>query len=287
MDLGNGAFTQYAYDDWTQRLTGVYTESSVGSEVQNRNYVYTPAGDIEVIDDQVNNETFTYTYDKLHRLVSETSSTGSLGVIPAILEMQYEDADHIHAVSSVIYKGSRHSYAYDPNGNLKLGPDLTDPTAIVERSLTYNADNMPETIVHPTGGTINLVYDEAARRAKKVAAGKETYYFSNEFELIDNVETFYIFAGNQRVAMLKNGQPVYFHKDHLGSSTAITDYEGKKLETAQYMPFGGKRGSENDISVSEYKFTDQELDSESGLYLTFNTLFWKSDQINFEVISDC
>ncbi len=84
-------------------------------------------------------------------------------------------------------------------------------------------------------------------------------------ELIDNVENFYIFAGNLRVAVLKDGTPTYFHKDHLGSSSAMTDAPGNIIETAMYMRFGCKRG-EAAISASSYKFTDQELDAESGLY---------------------
>ncbi|MCP4749187.1 MAG: RHS repeat-associated core domain-containing protein, partial [Desulfobacteraceae bacterium] len=58
----------------------------------------------------------------------------------------------------------------------------------------------------------------------------------------------------------------YFHKDHLGSSSVITDASGKLKEKSRYMPFGGKRGEGAGISSSSYQFTDQELDKESGLY---------------------
>jgi RHS repeat-associated protein len=108
------------------------------------------------------------------------------------------------------------------------------------------------------------VYDGESKRAKKTGLGGTTYYFSNEFEIIDNVETKYIFAGNLRIAKVTD-VPVYFHKDHLGSSTAMTDGSGSVSDTAMYMPFGGKRGSD-EILESNYKFTDQELDAESGLY---------------------
>ncbi len=219
-----------------------------------------------MIDDLAKVETYYYTYDKMHRLTSETTSTGSVGVIPAILEMRYEDPDHIHAVSSVLHKGVTHDYVYDLNGNMENGPDLTDPMAVVSRNLAFNADNMPVTVAHPTGGTVSLIYDGESKRAGKSGAGKVSYYFSNTMELIDNVENFYVFAGNLRVAVVKGGTPTYFHKDHLGSSSAMTDVSGNIIETAMYMPFGGKRGDGDGISVSSYKFTDQELDAESGLY---------------------
>lgn len=264
---GNSAVTDYTYGGWTQRLTDILTNSS-GQEVQNRRYTYSPAGDITEIDDLAKVETYYYTYDKMHRLKSEHTSTGSLGVIPAIMDMAYDDPDHIHAVSSVTHRGVVHDYQYDPNGNMENGPDLTDPLAVVTRSLEFNADNMPVSVAHPNGGTIRLTYDGESKRARKSGAGKDAFYFSNEMELIDNVETFYIFAGNLRVAMVRGNQldqPTYFHKDHLGSSTAMTNAAGDVIETAMYMPFGGKRG-DGGISVSSYQYTDQELDAESGLY---------------------
>jgi RHS repeat-associated protein len=148
------------------------------------------------------------------------------------------------------------------------GPDLTDVMAVVEsRSLTFNADNMPTSVVHPTGGTVNITYDGEAKRAKKSGPGGTTYYFSNAFEQIGTTETCYVFAGNLRVAMVKDHTTVtYFHKDHLGSSSVVTDENGDAKEQTRYMPFGGKRGEAAGITASNYLFTDQELDQDSGLY---------------------
>jgi RHS repeat-associated protein len=78
-----------------------------------------------------------------------------------------------------------------------------------------------------------------------------------------------VFAGNLRVAMVKDyayDQVKYFHKDHLGSSSVVTDADGEAREQTRYMPFGGKRGDGAGITASNYLFTDQELDKESGLY---------------------
>ena len=58
----------------------------------------------------------------------------------------------------------------------------------------------------------------------------------------------------------------YYHKDHLGSSTVMTDSSGVgTYGTSAYEPFGSMRSTTGQ-SGSSYKFTDQELDSESGLY---------------------
>jgi RHS repeat-associated protein len=65
--------------------------------------------------------------------------------------------------------------------------------------------------------------------------------------------------------MIKSGQVYYFHKDHLDSSSLITDATGAKFQEEDYLPFGGQRGS-NSITASNYGFTDQEKDPEIGLY---------------------
>ena len=90
-------------------------------------------------------------------------------------------------------------------------------------------------------------------------------YIGDHFEVKDGAETKYIFAGNLRVAKVEATDTHYFHKDHLGSSTVMTDAYGDEIETTEYMPFGSMR-DHTGTEVSNYKFTDQELDPESGLY---------------------
>ena len=57
----------------------------------------------------------------------------------------------------------------------------------------------------------------------------------------------------------------YFHKDHLGSSTAVSSASGVTVEASEYMPFGPMREHTGSV-ISNYKYTDQELDPERGLY---------------------
>jgi len=240
--------------------------------LQNRSYGYTPAGDIELITDSVKSVSYYYEYDKLHRLISETTSDGSIGLTPSILELDYDDPDHIHAVSSATHwqispggGGQPATYTYDFNGNLETGPDFTYPDAIADRTFDFNSDNMPEQVSHSSFGTVNFLYDGEGKRAKKEGPAGTTYYLSNEFEIINGIATRYIFAGNLRIAKVTDGIITYFHKDHLGSSTVMTDTSGIALETGGYFPYG--MGRENPgITLSNYKFTDQELDTESGLY---------------------
>ncbi|MBN2420314.1 MAG: RHS repeat-associated core domain-containing protein [Deltaproteobacteria bacterium] len=45
----------------------------------------------------------------------------------------------------------------------------------------------------------------------------------------------------------------------------MTNNDGVEIETTEYMPFGSQR-NHSGTDASAYKFTDQELDSENGLY---------------------
>ena len=48
------------------------------------------------------------------------------------------------------------------------------------------------------------------------------------------------YAGDQRVAIVQvnNGSTSYFHQDHLGSTTVLTDGNGAAEEHNSYRPFG-------------------------------------------------
>jgi len=260
------------------------------SDLLNRSYAYTAAGDIAQIIDGRRNITYTYTYDVLHRLTSE-SNTGSYDPISytydAIGNMLTRtvgsdtftytyDTAHKHAVKTINAFGGNYNYTYDANGNMTAGPDFTDPVQIGWRTISYNADNMPTQIEHAKGGstvTTDIVYDGNSARAKKtVLGGNTTYYVNENFEVIGSSPVKYVFAGNLRIAMIAASGVNYFHKDHLGSSNEMTDDSGATVETTEYMPFGSIR-EHTGAETSNYKFTDQELDPESGLYNYYARLY--------------
>jgi RHS repeat-associated protein len=58
----------------------------------------------------------------------------------------------------------------------------------------------------------------------------------------------------------------YYHPDHLGSSTAMTDASGELLEETAFYPHGVVRNEHRLQPIEEaYKYTQKERDSESGL----------------------
>ncbi|MDY7039085.1 MAG: RHS repeat-associated core domain-containing protein, partial [Thermodesulfobacteriota bacterium] len=112
----------------------------------------------------------------------------------------------------------------------------------------------------------DYLYDGGGSRAKKsIQGGSVTYYIGAHFEVKDGVATKYIFGGNMRVASITPTATYDYHKDHLGSTASVTDAAGAKVEETQYLPFGGQADHAG-VVVGNHKFTDQELDPETGLY---------------------
>ncbi|WP_425248196.1 FG-GAP-like repeat-containing protein [Desulfospira joergensenii] len=286
VEHGNYTYTQYAYDSLSGRLASLLTSRTGPTEtMQQRSYSYTPAGDLSGITDSLNAVSYTYTYDGLHRLTSETGSGTPLSyTYDAIGNIASKTAGtgtmtyshggtRPHAVDSITLNGTNFDYVYDANGNMTQGPDLSDPLLPGTRTVTYNADNMPVTVTHVRNGTtqaMELTYDGSGARAiKTVQGGGTTYYVNGLFQVKETgtgtETTRFIFAGNLRIAQIQDSVPSFFHKDHLGSSTIMSDAAGTPLESSEYLPYGGLR-SHTGTDTSNYKFTDQELDPESGLY---------------------
>ncbi len=265
---GNETATRYSYDSWSTRLTGIITADPTykpENDILNREYNYTPAGDISKITNDLKGITYEYEYDKLHRLVGETSTGTQPPTNYTVLSFDHDDPNHAHAVSEITLNSEVYSYFYDGNGNMTGGPDATDPANVTSRALTYNADNMPIQIDH-ANGVVEFVYDGDGKRAKKIVlGGSVTYYIGGHFEIKAGVITKHIFSGDTRIASIVGSSVYYFHKDHLGSSTAVTDANAVVVETTEHSPFGAIR-EHTGSDVTNYRFTDQELDPETGLY---------------------
>ena len=63
---------------------------------------------------------------------------------------------------------------------------------------------------------------------------------------------------------VNNGSTSYFHQDHLGSTTVLTDGNGAAEEHNSYRPFGALQTHTGTTDVA-YKYTGQERDKSTGL----------------------
>ncbi len=79
----------------------------------------------------------------------------------------------------------------------------------------------------------------------------------------DNRSSFY----KQVSSPDRENQQYFFHSDHLGSSSLVTDLSGNVAQHIEYVPFGEVFVEERNNSWSTpYKFNAKELDEETGLY---------------------
>jgi len=79
----------------------------------------------------------------------------------------------------------------------------------------------------------------------------------------DNVRAGYTYLPNA----LKETAQFFFHPDHLGSTTLITDRHGNITQFITLMPFGELLVSEHLTARNvPFLFTGKEMDSETGLY---------------------
>ncbi len=263
------------------RITSIRTTSILG-DLQYWSYGYTPAGDIEEIHNIITDVTYDYTYDDLHRLLSETSGgdyptiSYTYNAIGNIMSKTYGansyaytyDTTRKHAVANINFNGNNYAYTYDGNGNMTAGPDFTDPTQTATRAITYNADNLPTNIAWTKAATVTsaFTYDGSGTRVKKtIQGGSTTWYIGSHYEKKDSTYTKYIFAGGTRIAKVTTSGYHILHSDHLGSSTIITESSGGVVESTEYNPFGTTR-THSGATLTNYKYTDQELDPETGLY---------------------
>lgn len=69
----------------------------------------------------------------------------------------------------------------------------------------------------------------------------------------------------------------YYHHDHLGGTSVVTDEEGEVVEVIDYYPYGESRIDEQFGNFeSSKKFTGQEEDLESNLYY-YNSRYYNQD----------
>jgi len=82
------------------------------------------------------------------------------------------------------------------------------------------------------------------------------------------------FLGSQAIATRISGDPdednngpYYFHTDHLGSTSLMSDAAGQKVETsvARYLPYGGWR-TEPTANLTDRAYTGQKHNMDIGLY---------------------
>src|SRR6185369_11859420 len=227
---GNGIVTSYDYFSTNKRLSSIFTTSQTDGDLISLNYDYYNNGNVKTITDNLN------------------------VVIPhnAISEGFTPDSAKPHAIG---HTDSGRIFWYNDNGNMESDGS---------RSVTYNIENMPASATS-LGGAVNYTYDGNSQRVKKTSGGTSRVYIGKLYECSGGLCGRYIFAGGRLIAINDSQAIRYYHSDHLGSTKAVTDRVGNRIEAIDYYPFGESRADAGSENVT-HKYTAQELDYEVGLY---------------------
>jgi RHS repeat-associated protein len=241
-----GASSLYSYDADTKRLSSITVASPPPPA---------PAVPPPPLIDNI------YGYDNKGNITSITDNLNKERPTTSVTNEIYTPV-RAHALGSTV---SGRQFQYDNNGN--MCNDSGTSCINGQAPIIYNFDNMPTAIRN-----VSFVYDGNGTRVNKTGPGFSTDYIGKLFECPRNSGTSsctkYIFAGNERVAVNSGGTLLFYHPDHQGGTSVVTDANGILAEDISYEPFGRKRsdvGPGPVRTIVKHRYTGQELD-ETGLY---------------------
>lgn len=145
---------------------------------------------------------------------------------------------------------------FDANGNI-----VGDGRFAYE----YNDFNQLSRVNDSNGVIAEFFYDHEGNRVKKVSDTGVTLYSGSDFVRVINgsgmSDTLFVYADGVLLAQKENGEIMYYHPDHLGGTSVVTDKNGAVVEETSYYPFG----MVSEGGDSRFLFTGQEKDKETGL----------------------
>ncbi|WP_297645198.1 RHS repeat-associated core domain-containing protein, partial [uncultured Treponema sp.] len=156
-----------------------------------------------------------------------------------------------------------------------------------KRTYAWNERNQLVSSVDDNYSTA-YIYGQDGQRSNKYTQNSETLYFNKMWTLhTDSGNNIYggqsaknIYLGETRIVTKLNSgtnptyqeeyyKQYYYHSDHLGSASLISDYKGDEYQRIEYTPYGEtwvEKTQNQGLEYLPYKFTAKELDEETGLY---------------------
>ncbi len=233
-------------------------------------------GNIKDILDQVNpSNNRTHTYDVLQRLKTGGTATNAESYEYDLVgnrTTSFLSSNHNHDDLNRLLEDDQFTYTYDANGNLETKTDKASPTDVT----TYHWDAQDQLIQVdlPDGSTVTYKYDGLGRRIEKAVAGSVTRYVYDGEDILleyDGTNTFLARYSHgdqvdQPLMLQKAGVGhFYYHSNHQGSITHLTDGSGVVANSYIYDSYG-RRSNVIESVIQPYSYTGREYDDESGLY---------------------
>ncbi len=276
--FGNGAKTTYGYNPARYWLENIQT--LLGTEqIQSLTYTHYANGQVNTLTGQAPSQ-LQYVYDNLNRLsaVNTVSTTN-----PTSVSYSYDDIDNLinRAGTLTVYNPSHphqiatvgaNSYGYDFNGNVatRSGPDIPGGS----QTFNYTPFDLPSSITNPSTAT-TVTLDYSADQERVVRRDPESFLhfasdlYQRKLDTFGNTldERFRLYAGDRQLGEIDRqdgtDNTLYFHTDHLGSTTTISESDGR-VTGQSFDPFGSPIDPLNP-AITRVGFTGQDQDVDLGL----------------------
>ncbi|MHC1725110.1 MAG: RHS repeat domain-containing protein [Syntrophobacteraceae bacterium] len=245
---------QSSFDyDYAGRVTASSTRVNIGGQLTDPytlNRTYDALGRISSITYPApDNETIHYGYDNSGNLDSVTRVGGACYAA-------FSDYNAAGQPGNIqFYNGASTLLEYYPSNN-RL------------KSVTTNANDLVQAIhytAYDKNGNVKSIED-GSERVIKQSGNSTTIYIGGLFEEKDGERIKHLFAGDRRIVSRIGSAAYYYHPDHLGGLSVITNSDGDVAQKAAYYPFGQQINPGAATDLLPYRFTGQELDTETGLY---------------------
>jgi RHS repeat-associated protein len=262
LELGNGTVTTALYNDnGDLEQAQSHTVSAGGVVIQHYEYGYDGEGNVTRMADGVRpDQSVTFNYDPESQLSAIVNAAGN--VIEAYTYDELGNLIQKGALTQAYNAGGRPNaiassggvtYGYDLNGNVtSIGAGTT---------IIWTAENMAaKTTVGSVVADKSFVGESLW---KKVEAGVTTYYFPS-MRLENGVARKYYGPFAERLEQAGDRQLRFYHPDHLGSSSVMTDSSGNVIRRVSYLPWGQDRGVDASFTP-KLQFNFKEKDA-TGFY---------------------
>ncbi|MBI4924142.1 MAG: hypothetical protein HY834_20595 [Devosia nanyangense] len=267
----NGVSTTYSYNAQRGWLNSVVTTKGA-TTIESLTYTHDFAGRITAVTGSRANESWSYGYDGLDRLLSAANTNtpalsrsfaydlgGNLTSNSGVGSYGYPTQGSVASQPHAVQTAGPWAFAYDLNGN-----QVTRSTSgIPDRTITYDGDNRPASVA-ANGNAVIYLYGPDGSRLKKVVGDDVTLYLGDDIER-DPTGAFidYLTADVKRAG----GALSFLHRDHLASIRAITDATGAAYRVSTYESFGEQiETALNPLTPVETKsWIGERTDPETGL----------------------
>jgi len=237
-----------------------------------------------------NANTFTYTYDKLNRLISGASNDhfaergisydvmGNINTLNRVynnvvidsMVYAYSSTNQLQSVNdrsldagTTGYPTGSHAYGYDGNGNVK-----TDNSKGI--TIAYNLLNLPQNI---TGGkTITYTYDATGNKLRRASTITHNTDYIGGIQYDGATTDTLSFIQTEEGKAVPNGAGYnyeYYLGDNLGNTRVTFGTKTGAVVTYQnddYLPFGMEINRNVLNPKNEYLYNKKELQEELGQY---------------------